>query len=123
MIRVDVITSGPYFDGGMKRSVNLAVDEASEKVAQTGVNMVKSRLDTVLVNPTGRYQSQIQTDRSTTSPVVTDSGSVYGPWLEGVSSRNASSRFKGYATFRKTTAKLQTAAAGVADPIIDRRIK
>ncbi len=123
MIRVEVITTGPYFDGGMKRSVDRGVDEASEKVAQAGVNMVKSRLDNVLVNPTGRYQSQIQTDRSVTGPVVTDGGSVYGPWLEGVSSRNTSSRFKGYATFRKTTAKLEAASSGIADPIIDRRVK
>ncbi len=123
MISVEVVTSGPFFDGGMSRAVNLGVDEASEKVAQTGVNMVKSRLDTVLVNPTGRYQSQIQTDRSTSGPVVTDGGSVYGPWLEGVSSRNTSARFKGYATFRKTSAKLAAAAGGIADPIIDRRVK
>ncbi len=123
MIRVDVITTGPFFDGGMSRAVDLGVVEASEKVAQLGVNMVKSRLDKVLVNPTGAYQSQIQTDRSTSGPVVTDGGSVYGPWLEGVSSRNTSSRFKGYATFRKATAELAATAGGVADPIIDRRVK
>ena len=123
MIRVEVITKGPFFDGGMQRSVERGVDEASEKVAQAGVNMVKSALDNVLVNPTGRYQSQIQTDRSVTGVVVTDGGSVYGPWLEGVSSRNTSSRFKGYATFRKTTPKLEVASSGIADPIIDRRVK
>jgi len=27
---------------------------------------------------------------------------IYGPWLEGVSSRNMTTRFKGYATFRRT---------------------
>ena len=123
MIRVEVITKGPFFDGGMQRSVERGVDEASEKVAQAGVNMVKSRLDNVLVNPTGRYQSQIQTDRSVTGVVITDGGVVYGPWLEGVSSRNTSSRFKGYATFRKTTTKLEVASSGIADPIIDRRVK
>ena len=28
-------------------------------------------------------------------------GYIYGPWLEGTSQRNQSTRFKGYGTFRK----------------------
>lgn len=121
-LTVQVIPSGPFFDGGINRAASAGVDEASVAVSQTGVKMVVSRLGNVLVNPTGRYVSQIQTDRSALGPVITDGGAVYGPWLEGVDSRNTSSRFKGYATFRKTSLELEAAAGRIADPIIDRRV-
>lgn len=31
---------------------------------------------------------------------------IYGPWLEGTSSRNQTTRFKGYAMFRRTKQQL-----------------
>jgi len=39
--------------------------------------------------------------------LITDGGVVYGPWLEGISSRNMTTRFKGYMTFRKTSQELE----------------
>jgi len=39
--------------------------------------------------------------------VIDDTRVVYGPWLEGVGSRNQATRFKGYAIFRRTKDKLQ----------------
>jgi len=45
--------------------------------------------------------------------IVVDSNVVYGPWLEGVSSRNQATRFKGYAIFRRTRDKLQGLAGQI----------
>ena len=33
---------------------------------------------------------------------IDDGGVVYGPWLEGTSTRNATTRFRGYGSFRRT---------------------
>jgi len=47
--------------------------------------------------------------------VISDSGVVYGPWLEGVGSRNQATRFKGYAIFRRTRDKLQRLSRDILD--------
>ena len=55
------------------------------------------------VPSTGNYRRNVS---GTVTPnlqgIITDGNVIYGPWLEGISSRNQSTRFKGYATFRKT---------------------
>ena len=40
--------------------------------------------------------------------IIHDSKVIYGPWLEGISSRNQTSRFKGYSLFRKAHQQLET---------------
>lgn len=54
-------------------------------------------------NPTGAYASNVDIER--TSPVnakVHDHQSLYGPWLEGTGSRNATTSFKGYQSAQDT---------------------
>jgi hypothetical protein len=78
--------------------------------------MVRSRLGEVLQNPTGYYESRITSEVSALGARVTDGGVIYGPWLEGVGSRNQTTRFKGYATFRKTRQELEYKAHLVVMP-------
>jgi len=47
------------------------------------------------------------------------SGLVYGPWLEGVGSRNATTRFKGYFSMRKAANSVAAKAKAIAQPVID----
>jgi hypothetical protein len=54
---------------------------------------------------------------------ISDSGVVYGPWLEGVSSRNQSSRFRGYSIFRRTKDTLERISGEVVDHYIRRFIQ
>ena len=49
----------------------------------------------------GHYRKNISTTQTGLNALITDGGVVYGPWLEGTSSRNAVTRFKGYASFRR----------------------
>jgi hypothetical protein len=72
----------------------------NDDLGQLVYNAVQQRLGQVLRNPTGYYRSRVTTDVSKGEVTLSDSGVVYGPWLEGTSSRNGRSRFKGYATFR-----------------------
>ena len=49
----------------------------------------------------GHYRSNIHGETpSSLHGRIHDSNVVYGPWLEGVGSRNDTTRFKGYAIFR-----------------------
>lgn len=62
----------------------------------------------------GRYRSGYS---------VHDSGIVYGPWLEGVGSRNLTSRFKGYHTFRKVRDEIARKAPNALIPETRRMAK
>jgi len=51
----------------------------------------------------GDYAKTISHTASSSRGIITDGGKkVYGPWLEGTSSRNQTTRFKGYQSFRNT---------------------
>jgi hypothetical protein len=50
----------------------------------------------------GIYRQKLKRDQDGLSGLLHDSNWIYGPWLEGTSDRNKSTRFKGYASFRKT---------------------
>lgn len=120
---VTVTYSGPFWDGSADRAVEDSLDDIEKEVAQQGVNDVKQHLDSVLKNPTGNYERHIVTERQRNDWAVTDSGIVYGPWLEGVGSRNKSSRFKGYATFRKVRQQLDGKASDIGERVVSKNIR
>lgn len=123
MAGITTKTSGPIFNGRLLHSISLAAEEAEREIAQAGVNMVRGELAAVLRHPTGYYESQIQTDRRFNNSLVTDGGVIYGPWLDGSGSRNQTTRFKGYAHWRRATQRLQARAGSIADDVVDRRIR
>lgn len=115
---IEVTKKGPLFDGRAPHIINEYQHELEQKLADTGVNMVEAALVGVLKHPTGYYQSRIQTDRRSGGYEINDSGVIYGPWLEGTGSRNDNTRFKGYATFRKVTQKLDAQAGEIAERVL-----
>lgn len=111
-------TKGPIFQNPTAR-IEAFLGVAEERVAQEGKNMVLQRLEVVLQNPTGYYESRIQTERVGDSWEVNDSRRVlYGPWLEGTGSRNSTTRFKGYRTFRTVKQDLDAKTPGIIRPLI-----
>jgi hypothetical protein len=122
-MKVKVTQRGPIFDGRARAAVDAYQDDAKRQVAQEGVNEVHVTLGAVLRNPTGYYESQIVTDRQSEVWTVTDGGVVYGPWLEGVSSRNNSTRFKGYATFRRVAQRLNNRAGSLAEQVLPKYLR
>ena len=68
---------------------------------------------------TGHYRRSIHTERRDLTAIINDSNVVYGPWLEGVSSRNERSRFKGYRVWRQTRDWLDSKV----DEIVQKRIR
>lgn len=103
---------GPLFDGRAKAYVRAYVDEAEQQLARTAGDDVHNTLHHVLRHPTGYYESHVTVERNE----VNDGGVIYGPWLEGTGSRNRTTRFKGYATFRRVAQKLQGKAVRVVEP-------
>ena len=109
-----VTASGPIVDGRALKQAERARAAIQNDVADAVENEVHDLLAASLKNPTGYYESRVVTNRAKTSNQVTDSGVVYGSWLEGTSSRNQTSRFKGYATFRRATQKVEGRAGQIA---------
>jgi hypothetical protein len=71
----------------------------------------------------GHYRRNLTSKITRTGGVITDGGVVYGPWLEGISSRNSSTRFKGYGAFRQTKSWLNEKAKGVAKNHLARAVR
>ncbi len=114
---------GPLFDGRALRIADRMSDEVNDATAEEAFEQVGAALNVVLRNPTGFYKSRIAIRRARGSVVVDDSGVVYGPWLAGVSSRNQTTRFKGYTHCRQATQRTESRVTRIADPIVRRHVK
>jgi hypothetical protein len=104
---VDVRNSGPVFDGRAEAAARSLGVDITNAVAFAGYQMVQANLTQRLQHPTGYYQSQLHIVRYGLHAEVTDGGVIYGPWLEGTGSRNRTTRFKGYRSFRKAIQRLR----------------
>lgn len=111
----DVTLSGPVFDARRAQIIHRFLENAKQAIAKQGESIVHHRLQGSIRINHGVYESHIQTQRQQDDLVVTDGGMVYGPWLEGVGSRNRTTRFKGYASFRLATQELERQALGIAE--------
>lgn len=111
---------GPIFDGRAKAAVRDWLDESKREIAVKGVDDVQAHLGSVLKNPSGYYESKITKAPSRDDWRVIDQGVVYGSWLEGTSSRNSRTRFKGYATFRRIAQRLQAEQDGITRDVLRR---
>lgn len=115
-------TRGPLFDGSFAREMERAMDEIKQEVGDETVLLIQDRLDQVLVNPTGFYRSNIRAYPRGLVVMVDDNNVIYGPWLEGVGSRNATTRFKGYHTFRTVLGEARRRTPKIADQVIGRYV-
>lgn len=117
---VQVTVSGPVLEGRTGPIMDAYLDEATDVVAQEAYDLVRSELRQVLRHPTGYYESRVQVENRRSEAEVTDGGVIYGPWLEGVGSRNARTRFRGYATFRRVRQRVQARAGDIAERVMPR---
>jgi len=118
-INVKATTRGPIFNASTTKSAaKRMIVKINEAVALEGVDMVRARLDVVLRNPTGYYRSRIAVLRREVYRGIWDQNVVYGGWLEGVDSRNRTTRFKGYRTFRRVKQELDNRMDSIAKPLV-----
>jgi len=117
-----VATKGPLFDGVAKRELGLAVAAVQREVASYAEFQWQMNMTDSFQNATGHYQSKVNIARRGLDLVVSDgypgSGVLYGPWLEGVGTRNETTRFKGYFALRRAAQSVALKAAAIAEPVI-----
>lgn len=120
-MRLNVKThhKGPIFNASATKAAgNRMVISINDAAAEVGVDLVRARLDVVLRNPTGYYRSRIAVLRRQIFRGVWDQNVAYGGWLEGVDSRNRTTRFKGYHTFRLVKEQLNNQMDDIARPMV-----
>ena len=119
-LKVDVAVGahGPLFDGTASHVLEEYTRDVRQAIADRGVELLRA----FPMNKTGRahggFQANLKTvDRGSAVaiPAPMIRGVVWGPWLEGVSKRNESTKFKGYHLFRKTRLQLDREARDIAE--------
>lgn len=111
-------------NGGEARRLMRHFDnETEQEAADWALGEVKDVYHRSFRHPTGAYESRVYTSNLGAGIELTDGGEagpVYGPWLEGVGSRNATTRFKGYHAFRIVQGKLEERYDRIAENILRR---
>lgn len=113
--KTSVHVSGPFFQPSALLHTRHAVEDVEEDVADRGVQLVKEQLYHGHGVLTGEYRRGIHATEKTQHTEVTDRDPVVGAWLEGVSSLNTRTRFRGYAMFRRGTQRLNREAKRIAE--------
>lgn len=119
---ITVRATGPIFDGRGNQARRRAIHEGVQEVARRAKTEWLTRLDRSI-----RHQTPYYTTKVTTESIgyfeerVWDDGVVYGPWLEGVGSRNQTTRFKGYASLRRAHQEVDRLAPDLMERVLRRR--
>lgn len=119
-MKVTITATGPLFDGRANRQVKQAEQDWGKGIATLGASMVRTELNAVLRHQTPHYRIQIEAREEPPGWKISDGGVIYGPWLEGIGSRNRTTRFKGYATFRRMVQRINARAETIGQPIVAR---
>ncbi len=122
MRTIEVNSSGPVFTSRAAGIMQEMADEMGRTIADHGVDTVRAEFAKVVQHPTGHYSSQIHRTSFGSRHVIDDGGMIYGPWLAGVGSRNKTTRFKGYAHWRRAAQILQRSVPEVARGMMPRYI-
>lgn len=118
-ITAKVTFKGPVLSGRAAPIVDRWLTQAVDTVSAEGLRRLHTREQASFKHPTGYYESRTVRDRRGNGYDLTDSRVVYGPWLEGISSRNQQSRFKGYHIFRLVGQQLDWDANAIAEPAVN----
>ena len=138
-IKITIKTEGPFFKRRNKivrETVNNAINNLLQlgeqrlddvlKPRDTPPGVFKTRAEAGKQASTGNYRRNVHVDPvkvGSNTGKIHDSGVVYGPWLEGTSSRNLSTRFPGYSSFRKTKDYLDKLAPRILQAHVSKATK
>lgn len=122
----NILFTGALFKGVAEAELEAAIRDAQKEIADYALYQWQMDMIGSFQNPSSppRYESYANVHPRGTDLVVDDgypgSGLAYGPWLEGLGSRNATSRFKGYFAMRRARNSVAQKSAQIADPIISK---
>jgi hypothetical protein len=121
----NVILTGPVFDGRADALTDRMVTDIQHKVGDYAHDIWSTLMDHNFKHPTGVYQSFAHVVDDGPDTLVNDGYGVtnqlqYGPWLEGIGSRNSPvTRFPGYFSLREAFAATDRAVTDLAEPIVN----
>lgn len=114
-VQVRVSATGPLGDGTAHNAVREWIDASKKDIADYTVQQLRAVGMDKTGRGTGRYQAGLRTTLLSYNDVLIDDPVIYGPWLEGTSRRNESTRFKGYQLWRRAKQQAQSKAAEIAE--------
>lgn len=119
---VQVIARGPLFDGRAAIESEVFLQEAITMVAIAAKTEVDRNLAASIRHPSSppHYQAAINIATHDLNKVINDGGVIYSAWLEGVGSRNKTTRFKGYASFRRAKQAIEQRIPALVEPALAR---
>lgn len=121
--RIEVNLRGPLFTGAAPAIMRAMLDDIATEVADEGTDRVRAETQ-VFKAPTGRWKSGLETRQEGNGrAVVAAPGLVYDRWLEGVSRRNQTTRFKGYRLFQNTLHYLRRRGPELAERAVASHIR
>lgn len=115
---VEVIKKGPIFDRRLDKGFDKATKSAEVEIAEQGVLFVRNIIRAKAKTRTGRYDRAVRSTRVSGGMKIHDNNIVYGPWLEGVGSRNSRTSFRGYRQFRDSRKQIQR----IAKPVVQKHV-
>ena len=99
--------SGPFFTANPVHIVSDHLDQMRLIVADLAETRVRTHLSTHQRIQSGFNVSHVQVRNISSSLTqVQQTNAVYGPWIEGTGSRNKTTRFKGYWSFRTVSSEM-----------------
>ena len=113
--------SGPIADGHAGEVLDRYAKDVRQAVADRGTELLRSFPMDKTGRARGGFQANLRiVDRGAALaiPAPMIRGVTWGPWLEGTSKRNQSTRFKGYHLFRKTRLELDRQAGPIAEQVL-----
>ena len=114
MPSVQVRISGPFFSGSMPGVIRDALSKAMGDVVAEGERSVKLQLYPGHGLRSGHYRRSVHGEmQNSMHGRIHYSDVIYGPWREGVGSRNQTTRFKGYHMFRQAKGELERKIPGI----------
>lgn len=124
-LRIRTATEGALFTTQAHRLFEDYEADLEEEGAEWALGHIRNTFHSHFKQPTGYYESHVRISNSTHGLRVEDGGNngpVYGPWLEGVGSRNNTTRFKGYHAFRNAAHALQQRFEGMGERLLSRNV-
>jgi hypothetical protein len=122
-VTVQADVTGPLADGTADNALQEWAQNTAAALGKEGADLLRA----FPMNKTGRAHGGFQANLKVLQkgpeariPAPTIKGVTWGPWLEGTSKRNDSTRFKGYHLFRKTRQELQKRAPDIGQAELDK---
>jgi hypothetical protein len=100
-----------------------AAETIETELETAAIDSVRNVIRSKATTRTGRYERAVTSNRMGDSSRIHDGGIIYGPWLEGTSSRNSSTSFKGHHQFYLATLEVQRKAKNIVRTEIKRAVR